>query len=74
MRGRRRERLARSAETEKVPRSAGRVQEFEFCREVANRVVGKLNRWQIAPLLDVNSEHFWKGCVPDGNDIAKRGE
>ena len=26
-----------------------------------------------APLQDVNSKHFSKGCVPDRNDIAKRG-
>ena len=27
-----------------LPRSIGGVQEFEFCREVTNRVVGKL-KW-----------------------------
>ena len=38
--------------------SIGGVQEFEFCREVTSRVVGKLKQWQIAPLQDVDSEHF----------------
>ena len=57
-----------------LPRSIGGVQEFEFCREVTNRVVGKLKRGQIALQQDVNSEHFSKGCVPDRNGISKRGE
>ena len=56
------------------PRSAGGVQENGLCTKGYISGISPFNRRQIVPLQEKKSEHFQKGCVPDGNDIAKRGE
>ena len=63
----------RSAKTEGVHAVRGVYRSLSFVPRGAFRSFPRSIEGTSPLLQEVISEHFSKGCVPDANDIAKRG-